>query len=127
MRSIALYGYAIDSKTQKYDSLGNQTQETNVSESEFQDYFKENLLEELHINIWKVQEPLISKPKVYIDFGIMTTFKTKKMYLYLPFRIVGHPIDLGKKLQKNREMLCTVFNDNLMSETYEKDIIIDKA
>lgn len=107
MRSIALY---IDNDQKNSQQ---NTEENDVKE-------------ELHINIWKVQQgSLIPKPKLYIDFGIMTTFKTKKMYLYLPFQIVGRPIDLGKKLQENREMLCTVFNDNLMSETCENNCYSD--
>lgn len=47
----------------------------------------------------------------------MTTFRTDKMYLYLPFQIEGEPVDLGKILQDNREMLCSVFNENFLSET----------
>lgn len=104
MRSIALYKH-IGHPHQQPDGEGQQTQAPVVSE-------------ELHINIWKVQQGhLRLAPKLYIDFGIMTSFRTDKMYLYLPFQIVGKPVDLGKKLQDNREMLCTVFNENLLNET----------
>lgn len=104
MRSIALY---------KHTGLPHQQ-----PEGEEQQVQSPIVSEELHINIWKVQQGHFwLAPKLYIDFGIMTSFRTDEMYLYLPFQIVGKPIDLGKKLQDNREMLCTVFNENLLNET----------
>lgn len=74
--------------------------------------------EELHLNIWKVQQGHFRlKPKLYIDFGFMTTFDVDKICLYLPFQIVGNPKDIGGKLQNSREMLCSVFNEEFLSET----------
>ena len=103
MRSIALYKH-----------LDQNAPQLNIGEG--QEPFEEK--DELHINIWKVQQGhLFLKSKLYIDFGIMTSFRTDEMYLYLPFQIAGKPIDLGKKLQDNRDMLCTVFNENLLNET----------
>lgn len=116
MRSIALYKHLVVPNTQQQENSSNQVQESNVSEDQDQNHLEEK--DELHINIWKVQQGhLRLKPKLYIDFGIMTTFWTNEMYLYLPFQIAGKPTDLGKKLQDNREMLCTVFNENLLNET----------
>ena len=115
MRSIALYKH-LDPNTQKPNSSSGANIESNASETQRQEPFEEK--DELHINIWKVQQGhLFLKSKLYIDFGIMTSFRTDEMYLYLPFQIVGKPIDLGKKLQDNRDMLCTVFNENLLNET----------
>lgn len=115
MRSIALYKH-LDSNIQQPNSSNNANIESIISDVKSQDHFDEK--DELHINIWKVQQGgIFLKPKLYIDFGIMTTFQTNEMYLYLPFEIEGKPVDLGKRLQDNRDMLCTVFNENLLSET----------
>lgn len=104
MRSIVLYKHT-EHPYQQPDGDAQQAQPPIVSE-------------ELHINIWKVQQGhLRLAPKLYIDFGIMTSFRTDEMYLYLPFQIAGKPADLGKKLQDNRDMLCTIFNENLLNET----------
>ena len=104
MRSIALYVHY--------------TENQNDGQREESQSVDKSISEELHINIWKVQQGhLLLQPKLYIDFGIMTTFQTDQLCLYLPFRIVGTPTDLGQILQNNREMLCTVFNENLLSET----------
>lgn len=103
MRSIALYKH-----------LDQNAPQLNIGEG--QEPFEEK--DELHINIWKVQQGgILLKPKLYIDFGIMTSFRTDKICLYLPFQIVGKPKDLGKKLQDSRDMLCMVFNENLLNET----------
>lgn len=116
MRSIALYRHLVDYDTQDRNSLSNQAQGSKVAENQAQK--QTGVKDELHINIWKIQQGhLRLKPKLYIDFGIKTTFRTDKMCLYLPFQIVGKPQDLGKKLQDNRDMLCTVFNENLLNET----------
>lgn len=116
MGSIALYKHLVDLNAQQQDIQEGQTQEPNVSQNQAKNQKEEK--DELHINIWKVQQGhLLLKPKLYIDFGIMTTFETDEMCLFLPFQIVGKPTDLGKKLQDNREMLCTVFNENLLNET----------
>lgn len=113
MRSIALYIH--QNNLQKN---GEEKQCSSENDSGENKPKEEEVSEELHLNIWKVQQgSFILKPKLYIDFGIMTTFHTDVMYLYLPFQIKGKPTDLGKKLQDNREMLCTVFNENLLSET----------
>ena len=115
MRSIALYKH-LDPNTQKPNFSSGANRESNASETQRHDHLEEK--EELHINIWKVQHGgVLLKPKLYIDFGIMTNFRTDKMCLYLPFQIVGKPKDLGKKLQDSRDMLCMVFNENLLNET----------
>lgn len=114
MRSIALYKHLVNHNVQKQDSLITPVKKATESGNQSQNQIKD----ELHINIWKVQQGHFRlKPKLYIDFGIMTTFRTDKMCLYLPFQIAGKPKDLGKKLQDSRDMLCTVFNENLLNET----------
>ena len=117
MRSIALYKH-LDPNAPQLNSSSEQTHGMDASVD--QEFFEEK--DELHINIWKVQQGhLRLKPKLYIDFGIMTTFRTDKMCLYLPFQIVGIPKDLGKKLQDDRDMLCAVFNENLLNETQQNN------
>lgn len=71
---------------------------------------------DLHINIWKVERGSIHlKSEVYIDFGIMVSFKVNKLSLYLPFR-VERPEDLGKRLNNKKKELCAIFNDELLPE-----------
>lgn len=93
------------------------------------DYSKINLEEEqkckssidpqivdLHINIWKVEKGLLYlTPEIYIDFGIMSSFKIDRLCLYLPFEIDGHR-DLGKILNNQKKELCAIFNDELLPE-----------
>lgn len=129
MKSIALYMHRKEQKNGQQDkglvvednSDDNQStekeQEKKQPIGETQDNHPQPD-EELHINIWKVEQGRFRlKPKLYIDFGIMTTFQNDEMCLYLPFQIAGEPIDLGHKLHNNRDMLCTVFNENYLIET----------
>ena len=71
---------------------------------------------DLHINIWKVEKgKIFLDPEIYIDFGIMSSFKVEKLCLYLPFGIETI-IDLGKSLNNKKKELCAIFNDELLPE-----------
>ena len=71
---------------------------------------------ELHINVWKVERGNVRlKSEIFIDFGIMTSFKVKKLCLYLPFS-VEEPTDLGRLLNNKKRELCAIFNDELLPE-----------
>ena len=59
-------------------------------------------LVDLHINIWKVERgKFYLKPEIYIDFGIMSSFKVQKLCLYLPFGVKIYE-DLGKIQSGNK-------------------------
>lgn len=69
---------------------------------------------DLHINIWKVERGKFHlKPEIYMDFGIMSSFKVKELCLYLPFEIDKFE-DLGKILNNKKKELCAIFNDELL-------------
>lgn len=71
-------------------------------------------LVDLHINIWKVERgKFYLKPEIYIDFGIMSSFKVQKLCLYLPFGVKIYE-DLGKILNNKKKELCAIFNDELL-------------
>lgn len=71
---------------------------------------------DLHINIWKIEKgKLFLNPEIYIDFGIMFSFKVRKLCIYLPFEIESKE-DLGKKLNNRKKVLCAIFNDELLPE-----------
>lgn len=104
MRSIALYY-----KEHKYEELEHKTNS------------KEKL--EFHLNIWKVESGHYRlKPNLYFDFGIKAKFKIEKLCLYLPFEIEECEFkDLGIVLHNQKDLLSTVFNDEICTKTLAND------
>lgn len=78
---------------------------------------------EFHINIWKVERGRYRlKPKLYFDFGIKAKFKVGKLCLYLPFEIDESEFkDLGKVLYNQKDLLSTIFNDEMCTKTLSND------
>lgn len=78
---------------------------------------------EFHINIWKVEKGHYKlKPKLYFDFGIKAKLKVGKLCLYLPFEIDEPEFkDLGKVLYNQKDLLSTIFNDEMYTKTLSND------
>lgn len=114
MKSFAIY-YKVDAKYSN-DPLSN-TQK-------FDQAVKSNDLEkypdvgELHMNIWKVNQGDVRlHPVFYVDLGIKVSFKCESVRLYVPFKTKAtQQADLCKTIMENRELLCAVFNDEMLPE-----------
>lgn len=69
---------------------------------------------ELHINVWKVEKGKMKlSPVIYMDFGIMFPCNYQTLCLFLPFEIVGDPMDLSDILRTNDQTLGAVFNSDV--------------
>lgn len=84
----------------------------NVSSSNVQDKF------EVHLNLWntKTIDKVTKKDhKLYaLDFGVVCPLSISELVLLLPFEIATSDfIDLASWLANDKDLLCTVFNDNL--------------
>lgn len=72
--------------------------------------------DELHVNIWKVNEGCICLNSCfYLDIGLKVSFTYESVRLYLPFAVVKQAqIDLCKTVMENRKLLCAIFNDEML-------------
>lgn len=120
MKSIGLY-YHLASKQKEAErakAVPEKVKESNVPNSSSKNTDDRNLTD-IHINLWKIHRRIRKKPHLIFDFGIKIPFLFDELCLYLPFEINGNPIDLGHKLNNNRELLCTIFNDDTECQTVE--------
>lgn len=79
---------------------------------------------EVHINIWKVPiGTLWSTTKFFFDFGLKISPEIEYVCLFVPFEFKenGKDFDLVRKLKDSNQLLCTVFNMDLKSDTSPKD------
>ena len=79
---------------------------------------------EVHVNIWKVHiGTFISRLKLFYDFGIKLHPSVEDVCLFIPFEIEqnGKDFDLARKLKDSNQLLCTVFNMNLKSDSSSTD------
>lgn len=122
MKSIALYystkcqnDTSIETKMES-GSLKESKNESESYEQDKEDVSKDNLKNELHVNIWKVEEGTYKmSPRFYFDFGVMFPKEYKALCLYLPFEIDGLPEDLSGYLTGNQSALSAVFNADTRS------------
>lgn len=71
---------------------------------------------ELHVNIWKVNHGrLLLHPVFYIDVGIKFSFKCEQVRIFVPFVTKKeYQMDLCKSIMDYRELMCAVFNDEVL-------------
>lgn len=71
---------------------------------------------ELHVNIWKVNHGhYILHPVFYLDIGVKFSFKCKKVRIFVPFVTKKEClIDLCTPIMGCRELMCAVFNDEIL-------------
>lgn len=75
---------------------------------------------EVHVNIWKVHiGTFISRVKLFYDFGLKLHPAIGEICLFIPFEIEqnGKDFDLARKLKDSNQLLCTVFNMDLKSDS----------
>lgn len=81
-------------------------------------------LAEAHVNIWKVHVGTIfSSVKLFYDFGLKINPNIGDVCLFIPFEIQekGKDFDLARKLKDSNQLLCTVFNKDLKSDSSPTD------
>lgn len=116
MKSFAL-SYKLRKKTEK-----------SVPESKEQDSRDEelnltNIVAEAHVNIWKVPVGTFwSTTKFFFDFGLKFSPEIEYICLFVPFDFKenGKDFDLVRKLKDSNQLLCTVFNMDLKSDSSQK-------
>ena len=130
MRSIALYYKIHDDNTDGHDNTnGHDNTDGHDNNTDGHDNINDKKATgsdnnvEFHINIWKVEKGHYKlTPNLYFDFGIKAKFKIEKLCLYLPFEIDEKGFeDLGKVLHNQKELLSTVFNDEVNTTTLSND------
>lgn len=75
---------------------------------------------EAHVNIWKVHVgTLFSSVRLFYDFGLKIHPLIEHVCLFIPFEIRenGKDFDLARKLKDSNQLLCTVFNADLKSDS----------
>ena len=112
MKSFAIY-YKI---REDYKSENLSTSEKFEGEIKSEVLAKYADVGELHVNIWKVnQGGLCLHPVFYVDLGVKVSFKCESIRLYIPFKTkVTQQADLCKTIMDNRDLLCAVFNDEML-------------
>lgn len=85
---------------------------------------------EVHLNLWNtevIDNVTRKNEKLYaLDFGVVCPIGISELVLLLPFKITdGDFFDLASRLANDKDLLCTVFNDNLIisskpSNSYHK-------
>lgn len=79
---------------------------------------------EMHINLWSIRGGN-GKDFYAIDFGIKFKTNIKKLLLLLPFVCTNSDVeDLGERLGKNQELLCSVFHETYGSSTNPTNTVI---
>lgn len=120
MKSLAIY-YKLRAKEKM---LGKKQENSNVAQEGSKQKMKDgkddknaqNSQDELHVNIWKVNEGHINlKSCFYLDIGLKVSFSYDSVKLYLPFAIAkDNPIDLCQTIMEDRKLLCAIFNDEML-------------
>lgn len=77
---------------------------------------------EVHVNLWSTDIHDITSQKrrhLYaLDFGIVCPLNLKELVLLIPAKVEKEQfVDLVNRLASDRELMCTVFNDNLTIES----------
>ena len=106
MKSFAL-GYKLEDKSEE--------QELELDERKD--------IAEVHINIWKVHVGTFwSRTKFFFDFGLKIHPEIVSVCLFVPFEFEekGKDFDLVRKLKDSNQLLCTVFNMDLKSDSSQK-------
>ena len=119
MKSLAIY-YKLRSETQSGTHQAEQnehkTEKQSDTSSDKAQERRKNSKDELHLNIWKVSEGrILLESCFYMDIGLKVSFTYESVRLYLPFTVVKQDsIDLCKTVMENRELLCAIFNDEML-------------
>lgn len=73
---------------------------------------------EIHVNFWNTEiHDVVSHKRRHLyalDFGIVCPLNLKELVLLIPAKVEKNQfVDLVSRLASDRELMCTVFNDNL--------------
>lgn len=73
---------------------------------------------EIHINFWNTEiNDVVSHKRKHLyalDFGVVCPLNLKELVLLIPAQVEKDQfVDLVSRLASDRELMCTVFNDNL--------------
>lgn len=114
MKSFAIY-YKVDENYKDESLCKNKVFNSEVESKELEQYAD---VGELHMNIWKVNQGGIRlHPVFYVDLGVKVSFKCESIRLYVPFKTKAtQQSDLCKTIMENRDLLCAVFNDEMLPE-----------
>lgn len=119
MKSLAVYykNRSIANEGQDRSEQGeNQTPKSTDNTADKEQKTGPGSKDELHVNIWKVNEGRICLNSCfYLDIGLKVSFTYESVRLYLPFAVVKQAqIDLCKTVMENRKLLCAIFNDEML-------------
>lgn len=119
MKSLAVYykKRSIANEGQDRSEQGeNQTPKSTDNTADKEQKTEPGSKDELHVNIWKVNEGRICLNSCfYLDIGLKVSFTYESVRLYLPFAVVKQAqIDLCKTVMENRKLLCAIFNDEML-------------
>lgn len=83
-----------------------------------QDVVKKEDEFEIHINFWNTEiNDVVSHKRKHLyalDFGVVCPLNLKELVLLIPAQVEKDQfVDLVSRLASDRELMCTVFNDNL--------------
>lgn len=112
MKSFAIY-YKVDNKFKDDKLSDSQSFDSAVESKDLEKYAD---VGELHMNIWKVNQGGVRLHSVfYVDLGVKVSFKCESIRIYVPFKTKAiQQADLCKIIMENRELLCAVFNDEML-------------
>lgn len=117
MRSFAIY-YKLrdDLEDQELSSSLKDENGTYSNPIKSKDLEKYPDVGELHVNVWKVNHGRMKlHPVFYLDLGIKLSFKCEQVRIFVPFVAKKEKIqDLCKSIMDCRELLCAVFNDEML-------------
>lgn len=101
-----------------------QNNETSIIQEAGTNGIKESSVADVHVNIWKIHVgKLLSRVKLYFDFGIKICPDVGEVCLFIPFEIDedGKDFDLVHLLKDSNQLLCAVFNRDLSSDISPTD------
>lgn len=114
MKSFAIY-YKVNKDFKDEELSDSQAFDRSIKSKYLEKYAD---VGELHMNIWKVNQGGVRLHSVfYVDLGVKVSFKCESIRIYVPFKTKAvQQADLCKIIMENRELLCAVFNDEMLPE-----------
>ena len=112
MKSIGLFWMPLEQKDENTCPHKEECKIIKQDETKKEDEF------EIHVNFWNTEiNDVVSHKRKHLyalDFGVVCPLNLKELVLLIPAKVEKDQfVDLVSRLASDRELMCTVFNENL--------------
>ena len=112
MKSIGLFWMPLEQKNENTCPHKEECEIIKQDETKKEDEF------EIHVNFWNTEiNDVVSHKRKHLyalDFGVVCPLNLKELALLIPAKVEKDQfVDLVSRLASDRELMCTVFNENL--------------